>query len=597
MTLGSDRLKFKNQTWDLSNYISRHQRILLVLCGICASSLSTSHRFVSPVYHALANTMLDRIPSTPLGLLWVAHIGTTLSLTRQNSTLSFTVPSGVPTDASHVVDPDFLGLAFEQSSLVRYATDDDGNANTFSQNLLQAIYSRTSGKPIIRLGGTSNDYGTYLPGQIEPALPVSEQDNYQNVGGTTIGPSYWPLTANFPGAKYMVQVPLATANVSESVAWAQAAVAGIGLDQIHSIQIGNEPDLYREDYTGADGKFLGPPDYQGTLSNETYAGNFSKYANAIRSSIELPDHFFTAFDVAAHVDDPAIAQWLLNPETVFEFGIDEDNIIKEVAQHYYQNQAGNASDLETGLMTMSLTHTNLDYLRSRIDWLKDNRPDVPFIINEIGNSLQPTNSYAYQARLGSALWAVDFYLYSLSIGVSRFNYQQIMHSGFDMWLPVASAGLSPQVFANFYSQPFLADFVGASGRTRVSKVAIANANSAPNLAAYIAFEDGVAKRIAAANLAYWNRTSSELERPVASIDIKLVSGGASVRVTHLSSPDGAGAGAETMSYAGSQWTYESLGEEVIGVRDDTEEISVEGGVFTLEVPSSEAVIVYLDSQG
>lgn len=48
------------------------------------------------------------------------------------------------------------------------------------------------------------------------------------------------------------------------------------------------------------------------------------------------------------------------------------------------------------------------------------------VLSEVGNSLQPTNTYEYQARLGSALWQVDFYLYCMAIGVERINYQQIM---------------------------------------------------------------------------------------------------------------------------------------------------------------------------
>ncbi|CAH0016613.1 unnamed protein product [Clonostachys rhizophaga] len=507
--------------------------------------------------------------------------------------LSIDVPVEVPLDASDEVDPDFLGLAFEQTAWVRYATDDAEGMNVFSNNLINAIYSRTGGKPIIRLGGTSPDYAKYLPGQQEPALPVSEQDNYQDIGGTTIGPSYWPIAKLFPNAKFMVQVPLATTNISETVAWAEAAVEGIGIDQIHSIQVGNEPDLYRDDFTGEGGMFLGPPDFQGKLNNETYIGNYTKYAAAIRDAIDLPDHFFTTFDVAAHVDTPWVSQWILDVETGFGLGIDADNIVKEVAHHFYQNHAGEAEDLESGLMTMNLTHTNLDYLKRHINWLKQNRPDVPFIINEIGNSLKVTNSYQYQARLGSALWAVDFYLYSLSIGVSRFNYQQIMHSGFDLWLPHASGGFPAQVFSNYYSQPFLADFVGSSGKTRVAKLDVVIGESVPNLAAYAAFEDGVVKRIAVANLGYWNRTSSTFDRPVASIRLDLALETDLLTVAHLGSPDGAGAGAETITYAGSQWTFESLGEEVKGIRNDTEEVVVENGGAVINVPASEAVIIYL----
>jgi hypothetical protein len=532
-----------------------------------------------------------------LGGLAVAHAGVIASpAPRQAPILSIDVPSEVPGDASAEVDPDFAGLAFEQASFVRYAVDDDGNVNEFSKNLIASIYSRTGGKPIMRLGGTSPDYGRYLPGQAEPALPVAEQDNYQNIGFTTIGPSFWALAANFPDAKYMVEVPLATTNVSETVAWAKAAVEIIGLDRIHSLQPGNEPDLYNDDYHGEGGAYLGPPDYQGTLNNETYVGNYTKHVAAIREALpDLPDRFFTAFDVAMRVEDTSMAAWLLDTETCFDLGIDDDNIVKEVSHHYYQNQAGFAEDLEEGLMTLSVTHTNLDYLRRRIGWLRENRPDIPFIINEIGNSLQPQNHYEYQARLGSALWAVDFYLYGLTIGVSRFNYQELMHAGYNLWLPVASAGLPAQVFANYYSQPFVADFVGSSGVTRVAKLDVDNGDSTPNLAAYGAFEDGTAKRVAIANLGYWNRTSSGIERPVAEVDVQLPasSDATTVRVTHLSSPDGAGAPADTITYAGSQWTYESLGKEVEGVRDDTEDVPVEDGVARVRVPSSEAVIIYL----
>lgn len=505
------------------------------------------------------------------------------------------VPASPPDSASVNVDVDFAGLAFEQSSWVRYATDDNGGVNQFSRNLVDAIYSRTGGGPIIRLGGTSPDYGVYLPGQEEPALPVSEQDNYQCVGCTSIGPSYWPIAKLWPDARYMVQVPLATANESETVEWTRAAIQGIGLDQIHSIQIGNEPDLYRDDYTGEGGVPLQPPEFQGYLSNETYVGNYTARVDAIRDAVELPPAFFTAFDIGANVAQPHLRQWRLGVEACFNLGIDDGGDIKEVAHHYYQNQAGEAEDLEDGLMTLALTHRNLDYFRPHIDWLAENRPDLPFIINEIGNSLQPTNRYQYQARLGSALWAVDFYLYALSIGAHRFNYQQIMHSGFDLWLPHASGGYDAQVFSNYYSHPFLADAVGPSGETQIAKLDITGGAAAPNLAIYGAWDAGVASRVVVANLQYWNASSSGTERPSAFVDLDLGEDTAvtEVLIARLSSPDGAGAGAETITYGGSQWTFDSLGEEVTGVRNDSSTVAVENGIATVEVPDSEAVLVYL----
>ncbi|KAI1135968.1 glycoside hydrolase family 79 protein [Hypoxylon sp. FL0543] len=528
-------------------------------------------------------------------ILALMGIGSATYLPRSASSLLVKAPAASAVATSAQIDPSFCGFAFEEASFVRYAQDDNGKANAFSANLIKAVTSRTGGDPIIRLGGTSPDYGKYLPGQKEPALPVAEQNNYQDVGHTTIGPSYWDLTHNFPGAKYMVQVPLATTNVSETIAWAQSAVKGIGLGNIHSIQPGNEPDLYADDYQGEGGIPLHPPQYQGHLSNETYVGNWTKYADAILGAVELPKgRFFTAFDVATKFGDAVQEEaYIFDVQTCFNLGIDKKNIIKEVSHHYYQRNAGTASDLATGLMDTSVTHTHLDQYKRHISYLKENHPEIPFILNEVGNSLDRTNSYEFQARLGSALWQVDFYLYSMAIGIARINYQQIMHAGYDLWLPVASAGYEAQVFSNFYSQPFVADFIGSSGKTKVAKLNISCDNPPANLHVYGAYEDNVAKRIAVANLNYWNKTSSGVDRPSVTLDLPVPKGVQSVKVYHLNSPLGAGAAADTITYGGSQWTYKSLGEEVKNVRKDTETIAVKNGFASVGVQNSEAVLVWL----
>lgn len=539
--------------------------------------------------------MLPRtLRQSPL-LLALAGFGSAVYVPRDSSSLSVKVPAASAVAESAQIDPSFCGFAFEEASFVRYAQDDNGKANAFSANLINAVTSRTGGNPIIRLGGTSPDYGKYLPGQKEPALPVAEQNNYQDVGHTTIGPSYWDLTHNFPGAKYMVQVPLATTNISETIAWAQSAVKGIGLENIHSIQPGNEADLYADDYRGEGVIPLHPPQYQGRLSNETYVGNWTKYADAILGAVKLPQgRFFTAFDVATKFGNAVQEEaYIFDVETCFKLGIDKKNIIKEVSHHYYQRNAGTAEDLAAGLMDTSVTHNHLDQFKRHISWLKKNHPNIPFILNEVGNSLFKTNSYEFQARLGSALWQVDFYLYSMAIGIARINYQQIMHAGYDLWLPVASAGHEAQVFSNFYSQPFVADFIGSSGKTKVAKLDISGKNAPANLHAYAAYEGDVAKRIAIANLDYWNKTSSGVDRPSVTLDLPVPKGVESVKVYHLSSPLGAGAAADTITYGGSQWTYKSLGKEVKNVRKDTETIAVKNGAASVKVQSSEAVLVWL----
>lgn len=105
-----------------------------------------------------------------------------------------------------------------------------------------------------------------------PALPLATDGTDYDVGGTTIGPSYWALTSILSAAEYMVQVPLVNSNINETVLWAQTAVAGIASNQIHSIEIGNEPDWYSATYEGTEG-VLGPPEWQTAFTNETYVGN------------------------------------------------------------------------------------------------------------------------------------------------------------------------------------------------------------------------------------------------------------------------------------------------------------------------------------
>lgn len=379
---------------------------------------------------------------------------------------------------------------------------------------------------------------------------------------------------------------MAITDVDQTVLWATTVVEALGIDYIHSFEPGNEPDLY----PATD---LGPPTYQAAQTNESYVGNFTQYVAAIVDAVNITSEpFFQAFDVSAHFDDSDA--WVLDVPTCFKLGIDDDNMVKTVAHHYYQTDGGSASTLASGLMTHSSIAHHLDLFKPAIDWLKANKPDIPYIISEIGNSLNPTHDYSYQAVLGSALWQVDFQLYALSIGVARFNFQQIMHSGFDLWLPQASGDSEPQVFASFYAQPFVADLVGSSGNAQVAQLDVTD-ESTGNWAGYAAYEDGTAKRLAIVNMNYWNSSSSTTARGSQTITVSVPDGVTSVTVDLLSSPEGAGAGADTITYAGSQWTYESLGLEVSGVRNDSQTLDVVDGAVSITVYQSSAVLVHLTS--
>ncbi|KAI9669879.1 MAG: hypothetical protein M1831_006914 [Alyxoria varia] len=486
------------------------------------------------------------------------------------------VPSAPPGNVGPEVSPNFPAFAFETAAFVRYAQYDDGSPNTFSQNLIQSVVSRTGGIPIIRLGGTSGDFAPYVPSQQEPALPRDENDRYQDVGGTSIGPSYFPLAKNFPDAQYILQVPLGLNNISNAVAWARAGVEGIGLDHIVSIEIGNEPDLY-----------TGNPPGQPRLGLQQYLDSFLEHEEAIVDNITnlTPGPFFQAIDASSGRED------VYPVDDTFTAGINRNNRIKTVGQHYYQTTATPQSDLQQDLLNHGALTSRLDSYKPYIEFLAQNNPDIPLILSEIGNSLNTKNIYSFQGVLGSALWQVDLQLYSMAIGIKAAHFQQIMHSGFDLWLPVDSAGLRAEVFPPYYAQPFAADFIGRSGgRTCVSNLQ----TGFPNVPGYAAYEGDQLARLAFVNLNVWDGSNGI--RPVRNIPLELPEAVTSIRLDFLSSPNGAHARDGSITYAGSQWTRESEGNEVRDVRRDSRTLPVNGGRVTVRVPASSAVLVHVSNE-
>ncbi len=511
------------------------------------------------------------------------------AVTARDETSLLQIPR-LQADPKKFIDPDFPALAFDQASFVNYALNDDGSTNMFSQNLIDAIFTRTGGRPLIRLGGASADYARYVADQPAPVRPRAEVDGRPDVGGTTIGPSYWDVAArSFPAAQYIVQVPMANTDVGEAVRWATAAKNKLGLDRIHSFEAGNEPDLYPA-------KGLGPPAWQGRQDNGTYVVNFLNYCDAVAAALGLPrgTRKFQALDTASHPGDPQQDVFSISLRSVLQQGLDNHHAVKTVARHYYQTSGGSADTLATGLMNHGAITARLDLFRDDLELLPTRMPNstkVPYVLSEVGNSLHPTRDYAYQATLGAALWQVDLQLYGLSLGIARFHLQQAMSSGFSLWLPAPSGNTSAQVLASYYAQPFVADFVGAAGNVQVKNVPLE-----PNVAAYVAYEGGTPRRVAIVNLQYWSKCrSKDASRRAQRVRVQVPLGVDKVKVVHLTSPKGASASASSMTYAGSQWTYDSMGREVTGVRNDGDVLAVEGGVVDVSVKASEAVILHFIS--
>ncbi|OAA72529.1 hypothetical protein ISF_01602 [Cordyceps fumosorosea ARSEF 2679] len=498
----------------------------------------------------------------------------------------------IQVDPSRYIDPSFAAFSFDQASFLSYASSPDGskNPNALSQNLVDAVSSRTGGAPLIRLGGADADYARYVANQSALILPPPS-DTPRRLGGTTVGPAYWDVAArSFPGARYVVQLPLADADMSHAAGWAMAAATRLGLDRVHSFEPGHEPDRY----PAAAG--LGPPTWQGAQNNGTYVANFLNYCDRVAAELALPrgTRRFQALDTASHPGGDAQQDvFALSLRSVLQQGLDNHHAVLDVARHYYQTAAGDKGQtrLETGLMNHGAVAARLEVFRDDLEFLAGRSGTrLPYVLSEVGTALGGDGAAAWKddATLGAALWQVDVQLYGLSLGISRFHIQQDLRAGGGLWLPGVSGGdATGEVLARFYAQPFVADVVGTARTVQVKNVPLE-----PNISAYVAYEAGVPRRAAVVNLQYWSKCRSEATRVARWVRVQAPAGVDRVRVVHLTSPQGATARSKTVTYAGSQWTAESAGKEVKGVRNDGDVLTVAGGTVDVPVKASEAVIVH-----
>ncbi|ORX36842.1 hypothetical protein BD324DRAFT_627381 [Kockovaella imperatae] len=527
-------------------------------------------------------------------ILWLAY---ELVSGVDNSPAHFTCSSFVPPDLSPKIDASYLAFAIEQSSAVHYAVERDGvTPNDYSINLFRAITNTTGGDLHIRLGGTSNDYAHYSPGQLVPALPIAEQNQSQvvTVANLSLGPSYWTTMAKIPDAKYVIQIPLVQTNDSEAVAWAESSYAVLS-DRIQSIEIGNEPNSYPN---GHDGPGFLPP-----MNSTYYAQVFADRVDLITKSLNLDGKIFQAMDLG---EPPT--EWLNAPDS-FAAGIDRAGMINQAAFHLYQTTSGSADTLHSGLMNHTAITSLLDRYVPSIQHINKDQ-HLPFMFSEVGNSLNVTQNYAYQAVLGSALWQMDWELAAAVRGVHRVYYQQIMHAGYNLWLPLDSSGREAQTYSNFYGRMAIGDFLGATGgQTRIAPVHVASSAELAHISAYGAWVENELVRLAIVNFDYWDSRGSPYNpqhpdslcttcpkshkhRPVFTIVLDGLPSQSTILVKHLTADSGAHADGSEVTFGGMQWPAATRGLPVQVKRDD-KEVRVHKGRAEIRVHASSAVVVHL----
>ncbi|MCJ1372310.1 hypothetical protein MMC20_003533 [Loxospora ochrophaea] len=211
-------------------------------------------------------------PYTSIGLALISFVGA--------SSVHINVYASVPGRSSQIVDHAFPGFGIEYASFPSYAGN-HSHPNAFSRNLVEVISNKTGQGAFIRLGGTSGDHGVFDPNQSQAVIIPRSQQGKNVPFNISIGPSWFEGFSNFPGTKYIYQVHLAKrgeAALANTVLEAEESIQAIGISNIDSVEIGNEPNLYAADGDRPEG--YGPANH---------VQEWLKYSAAFSGNTSLPE--------------------------------------------------------------------------------------------------------------------------------------------------------------------------------------------------------------------------------------------------------------------------------------------------------------------
>lgn len=238
------------------------------------------------------------------------------------------------------------------------------------------------------------------------------------------------------------------------------------------------------------------------------------------------------------------------------------------------------------------------------------QPTAAYTLSETGSTIARGVPLAYASGFGAALWSADFQLAAMSRRVRR-----VVSSGRPVakhapWVPDDSSGGGPAVRALWAASMFVADFVGKDKRRSVLEVPLGGGGEAL-ASAYVMYDDDddddgtasskAADRVALVNLKAWEAASDQ-DRGSLAFAVPVVKGTDSVKVRRLRADAGAwatgfdeGGAEENVTWAGEQWTYKvdkGKGHYVDGKLEE-QTVKVQDGRAVVNVPDTEAVIVYL----
>lgn len=487
--------------------------------------------------------------------------------------------------AGQPVLPSFVSYSIEFSSFPDFAGN-LSSPNTFSNNLLENIKALTGTKPLIRVGGNTQDYALF-----DPNLMVATNGTYTSASQDYptilyIGKAYFESYRTWPGTQFIHGFNLAangTIGYNNLVATVPLACQALRNGSLAYWELGNEPDLYK---TSAQGikrpSTWTEPDYVSEWLNKTHI-----IQQLVTTTCPEETYGYYAPSFAGTKNS-------LDPIRTWNAGLDTDNDIRLISSHNY---IGGATQPGVTLQKTLMNHTST--VNSIASQLNESNLlssyNLPFILGET-NSLYNEGAPGLSNSFGAALWGVDFNLWCASQSIRRVHMHQGTNYRYASWQPIQTSKATKGTKAPYYGNIAVAAMLGDLTTANTSIVNLPLANELQ--AAYAAYSNGALVRLAVINMVQYNYTTTtptRPPRPSTTYTFQLPEYfGTNVTIQRLLAN---GSDAITgITWDGTSYNYElNEGKPVVlknVTRGETAQVASNGNV-TVVVPDSSAAIIRL----
>jgi hypothetical protein len=255
-----------------------------------------------------------------------------------------------------------MGLGYEISSV---ATPGLLSA---SNRVYVELVQQLGARGVIRVGGNTSDYSSFLPHAAAVAAPKGVVVNARSLRELAefLRATGWSLIWG---------LNLGNGNVAQAVAEARAVADVVG-DRLLAFEIGNEPDLYVHE------------GHRRSYSYDEYLKEYQRYKSAVHAV--LPHAAFAGPDAAIETG------W------VERFAADEGRSLRLLTHHYYREGQSPRSTMDKLLRADPRLVAMLDRMQA-----VSKAAGVPYRICET-NSFSGGGRPGVSDTFGAALWALDY---------------------------------------------------------------------------------------------------------------------------------------------------------------------------------------------